>query len=195
MITIYIQGKRKNKIKFIEYIPNIASAFDFAKGEIVLLHFWGDNKDLDILDRFAIEIGKKGVVPLKLQQSREFIKDYYSEIEEDYLVIPDKYFDIFKIADSVIDIHTYPAPAPHKDFPNKKIGAYRENLIKTMGALMPDKKYFIQLRVPTEDNANSTNLPFDEYYDRMISALDIDYAKLKDVTSTTVQKFDGIKNS
>lgn len=180
-------------MNFIECIPNIASSFEFSKGEIVLLHFWGDNKDLDILDRLAIEIGKSGAVPLKLQQSREFIKDYYSAIDEDLLVMPDKYFDIFKIADSVIDIHTYPVPAPHKDFPREKIGAYRENLMKTMRALMPDKKYFIQLRVPTEDNAASTNLPFDEYYDRMMSALDIDYKKLKEVTNTTVEKFDGVK--
>ena len=62
-------------MEFIEFIPRIVKGFEFKQGSMVLLNFWGENKDLDILDRFAIEIGKLGAVPVKIQQSREFAKD------------------------------------------------------------------------------------------------------------------------
>lgn len=33
-------------------IPNIVRGMEIIKGEKVILNFWGDNKDLDILKNF-----------------------------------------------------------------------------------------------------------------------------------------------
>lgn len=175
-------------MNFRNIIPNIASGFEFNKGEIVLLQFWGDNSDLDILDKFAIEVGKMGAVPLKVQNSREFIKDYYSAVDKDALVMPDKYFDLFKIADSVIEISMYPFPAPHKDFPREKIDEYRTNMINTMRSIMPGKDKYIQLRVPTEENAIESGLSFEEFEKAMLDAYSIDYKSLKEEASGMVDK-------
>lgn len=179
---------------FNNIIENIAKGFEFEKGEIVLLHFWGDNKDLEVLDKLAIEIGKSGAVPMKLQQSREFIKDFYSAVEKEDLVFPEKYFEIFKIADSVIDIMMYPVPAPHVDFPKEKINEYRTNMINTMRNITEGKRHFIQLRVPTLENSQAEEMEFEEYNSRMLKAYDIDYTGLKKRTRNQVGKFNGIKN-
>ena len=181
-------------MNFKEIISNIAEGFEFDKGEIVLLHFWGDNKDLDILDKIAIEIGKKGAFPLKFQQSREFNYNYYSEISNENLIFPEKFYEFFKLADSVIDIITYPIPFPHKNFPKEKMNEYRINIRNLMKNLMPNKKYYIQLRVPTEENSIESNLDFNIYSEKMLNAYNIDYKKLKAETSLLISSLEESKN-
>ncbi|MBI9011495.1 MAG: aminopeptidase [Clostridiales bacterium] len=180
-------------MNFIDSIHHIAKGFEFEKGEIVLLHFFGDNRDLDVLDKLAIEIGKSGAVPMKFQQSREFVKDYYSAVDKENLTFPEKYFDVFKIADSVIDICMYPVPAPHKEFPRDKMDEYRQNMMNTMRSIMPDKKYYIQLRVPTKENAAAEGLEFSVYEKAMLDAFNIDYVKLKEKSKEVIKGFEGVK--
>ena len=79
-------------MEFINVIPNMVSGFEIKKGSIVLLNFWGENKDLAILDKFTLEVAKAGGVPIRWHQSRELIKDYYTEVGTEYLEFPDKYY-------------------------------------------------------------------------------------------------------
>ena len=180
-------------MKFKDSIPQIATGFEFEKGEIVLLHFWGENKDLEILEALAIEIGKRGAIPMKIQQSREFIKDYFTSVAKENLQFTEEYYNIFKIADSVIDVFMYPVPAPHMDFPNDKMDEYRQHVMKIMKSIMPGKKTYVQLRVPTEENAVAEGLEFSKYEKTMLAAYNIDYIRLKEKTKEIVDKLQGIK--
>ncbi len=165
-------------MNFINLIPKIVKFMNLKKGSIVLLQFWGENKDLEILDKIAIEVAKNGAIPIRWQYSSEFIKEYYSNTPEEYLNFPEDYFEIFKIAHSVIDICMYTPPTPHKDFPKEKIKFYAAYMKKLFQCLS-DKEYFIQLKVPTTENADYEKIDFEIFKNAMLNAYNIDYDKLK----------------
>lgn len=172
---------------FAEIIPNMVSGFEIKGGSIVLLNFWGENEDLAILDKFALEIAKVGGVPIRWQQSRELIKIYFTEVSQEHLDFPDKYFEIFKLADVVIDIFMY-GPAPYKDFPKDKFPLYGAYMRKLFGALTEGKDLFIQVRVPTEENAMAEDMDYEIYKEAMYNALTIDFKKLKEECANLVNK-------
>lgn len=180
-------------MEFVNVIPNMVSGFEIEKGALVLLNFWGENSDLAILDKFTLEVAKAGGVPIRWQQSRELIKEYYKEVAPEYLEFPDKYFEIFKLADAVIDIFMY-APAPHKDFPKDKFPFYGGYMRKLFNSLTEGKELFIQVRVPTEENAMSEGVDYEVYKVSIYNALSIDFTKLKNDCTELVNKLKG-KNS
>lgn len=177
-------------MSFTDVIPDIVSGFELRKDSLVLLNFWGENRDLNILDKFAIEVAKAGGVPVRWQQSRKFFKNYFAEVSEENLDFPDKYFDIFKAADAIIDIFMY-GPAPQKDFPKDKLSYYSSYMRKLFGAVSDHKELFIQVRVPTEENAVDEDIDYEIYKNAMYNALSIDYKKLKKECSELVEKLKG----
>ena len=174
-------------MEFINVIPKVVSGFEIKKGSIVLLNFWGENSDLEILDKFTLEIAKVGGIPIRWQQSRNLMKNYFTEVPQKYIDFPDKYYEIFKLADAVIDIFMY-GPAPHKDFPKDKYPLYSLYMRKLFKALIDEKELFIQVRVPTEENALAENIDYETYKDAMYNALNIDYKKLKEECTELVNK-------
>ena len=148
------------------------------KGSIILLNFWGENRDLDILDKFAVEIVKEGGIPIRYQHSRELNKKYFEEASEESLDFPDKFFEIFKVSDVVIDILMY-TPAPHKDFPRDKITYYKKYMRKLFNSLIEEKDLFIQVRVPTKENAMEEDIDHSVYEDAICAGISIDFNKLK----------------
>lgn len=174
-------------MNFAEIIPNMVSGFEIKVGSIVLLNFWGENEDLAILDKFALEIAKVGGVPIRWQQSRKLIESYFREVSPEYLDFPDKYFEIFKLANVVIDIFMY-GPAPHKDFPQDKLPLYGAYMRKLFGALTEGKDLFIQVRVPTEENSMAEGIDYEIYKEAMYNALNIDFKKLKEECASLINK-------
>lgn len=187
-----INNKMDEAMNFEMLIPKIAKGFDINKGEIVLLQLWGENKDLPILDKFAIEIAKAGGIPVKWQYSREFIKEYFSTVPQENLKWPEKYFDIFKSVDIVIDILTY-SPAPAPGFPRERIpfyGQYMGPLFK----ILTQKKYFIQVKVPTPENAQQEGMGYEIFNSALLNALDIDYSLMKKKCAVLAAEFKGADN-
>ena len=160
-------------------IPSITKAFEIEKGSIVLLQFWGENTDLDILDSFALEVGKNGGIPIKWQYSREFLKRYFIEVEEANLTFPDRFFEIFNNVDTVIDIFMN-SPALGAGFPKERMPLYGGYMQKLMGSVLQTKEKYIQLRVPTQENAAQYGLDFEVYSKAMLEALSIDFDELKE---------------
>lgn len=177
-------------MNFIKVIPNMVSGFEIKKGSIVLLNFWGENNDLALLDKFALEVAKAGAVPIRWQQSREFIKTYFSEVSQEYLDFPDKYFEVFKLADVVIDIFMY-GPAPHKNFPKEKLPLYGAYMRKLFPAIAEGKELFIQVRIPTEENALDEGIDYEIYKKSMHDALSVDLKKLKKECTNLINKLNG----
>ncbi len=177
-------------MNFTEVIPNMVSGFEIKKGYLVLLNFWGENSDLAILDKFALGVAKVGAVPIRWQQSREFIKAYFTEVSQEYLDFPDKYFEVFKLADAVIDIFMY-GPAPHKNFPKEKLPLYGAYMRKLFPAIAEGKELFIQVRIPTEENASDEGIDYEIYKKSMYDALSVDLKKLKKECTNLINKLNG----
>lgn len=180
-----------NLNSFKEIIPKLVQGFGLKKGSMVLLNFWGEDEELDILDTFAIEIAKSGSIPLKWQYSQKFLKTYYESTPDNHLTFPDEYFNIFKSCDVVIDLCMYIPPAPHSEFPKEKIPFYRDYMIKLMTSLS-DKETFIQVKIPTLSNAKALGVSdYEKFQHAIIQAMDIDYIALKERTKYLTNTLNG----
>ncbi len=181
------------KKQFKTLIPKLAEAVDVKAGELVLLHFWGENEDLDVVDAFAVEIAKQGAIPVKWQQSRLYTKDWFAAANPESLELPEAYFNIFKAADTVIDLCMYMPPAPHKDFPQERMNEYRGFMMKLFQSLTEGKEKFIQIRIPTEETAAMAGMSLEEYGPLVMDAMDVDYGQMKQNAKDMIKQFDNVK--
>lgn len=164
---------------FFNIIPKLVSAFEIEKSSIVLLQFWGENKELYVLDRFALEIGKIGGIPIKHQISRKYMKEYFSTVSEENLNFPQKYFEAFEKAEVIVDICMYTPVMPDKAFPKDKMPYYQNYMRNLFEIISSPNKKLIQLRVPTEQNAIEAKLDFNIYKNALMNAYNINYLNLK----------------
>ena len=53
-----------------ETVSKIVKASGVSSGELVLVHFWGEDADKEIANSFVASVAALGATPLLLQQSR-----------------------------------------------------------------------------------------------------------------------------
>lgn len=183
------------KMEFKNLISKIVEGMEIKKGMKVVLNFWGENKDLDLLDEFVLSVEKCGAIPIRVQQSREYLKRYFEEVSEEFLVdesIDDIKFEVLKNAEVAIDIFTY-GVMPHKDFAKEKMDLYRAYLGKVFSSLSTGKEIFVQVRIPTEENALEEGIDYEVYKKAMCDALTVDYKTLKLETKNIIGRLQGKK--
>lgn len=61
-----------------ETIAKITKASGVSAGELILVHFWGEDTDKEIADYFAASVAALGATPLVLQQARSINRDIFS---------------------------------------------------------------------------------------------------------------------
>ena len=157
-------------------IKKIVTAMGIKKQDIVLLQFWGENKDRDTLNAFSYDVAKVGATPIEFQHSREYYKNLFESFPNDYS-IPEEYFNVFKDFNVIIDLFTYKPVVPHTDFPSEKLNLYKEFMAKLF-SIVSSKEKFIQLRLPTEENSMESNLDYETFKNSLLNAYDIDYEAL-----------------
>ncbi len=54
----------------IDTITRLVKATGVAPGELILVHFWGEDGDKEIANRFTAAVAAQGASPMLLQQSR-----------------------------------------------------------------------------------------------------------------------------
>lgn len=159
-------------------INKILKAISIDKGQIVLLQFWGEDSQRHILHNFSYEILSFGASPIEFQQSRLINYEMFTNATE--TCFNDKYFSLFENVDIVIDICMYKAVLPlSKLTENKeKMNLYRKYM-STLFSTLTQKKKFVQIRVPSEENAIESGLEPSVFIEKMNKAYDIDYVDLK----------------
>ena len=171
---------------FIDLIPNICEGFPFRKGDFVLLNFWDDNEDLRILDGISENLSKKGVASFRHHCSNSFFENVIVNLIRNDLEIPQKYLEYLASFKYVIDIFMYPPSLP-KGISDLEIPKFKKYLGELFNALTEDKKYYIQLNVPTEINASKAGMDYDTYNAAMCKALSVDFPKLKKACQDKVE--------
>lgn len=171
----------------IDIIPNIVKGMEFKIGTRVLLNFWGENEDLEVLDKFTLEVAKLGVIPIRVQQSRKFIKEYFEQVPTENLAFEGDYFKVYEEPENAIDIFMY-GPRPHKEFPKEKMPLYGIYMRKLFEAMSKNKDIFVQVRVPTEENAEMEGSDFEIYKGAMYQAMSVDYEELKADCTRVIDK-------
>ncbi|MDD6306536.1 MAG: aminopeptidase [Clostridiales bacterium] len=168
-----------------ELIKKLVQAMEIEKGEVVLLNFWGEEKDLDDLYEIAGEIAAIGAMPMPLVHSGRYYAAIFNQLSSD---IPEKWTKQFDVVDAVIDIINQEPGMPPKELSKEKYPVYGAYLQKLFGAFSTKKK-MIQLTMPTEENAKYAGIEFEQYKERMIKALDIDYPALKEECQNKIEAF------
>lgn len=165
-------------MEFIDLVPNICEGFPFVKGDFVLLNFWGDNEDLGVLDLLSEHLSKKGVLSFKHHCSNSFFQGVVLNLIRNDLEASQEHLRFLRSFKYVIDIFMYPPSLPN-GISQSDIAKFQKYLGKLFNALTEDKKYYIQVNLPTEINASKAGLDYDTYNSAMCNALSVDFPSLK----------------
>lgn len=153
----------------------IVRAAGVAKGEDVLVHFWGGDEDLNTAREFINAVAACGASPVLLQQSREVNRALFAAAAEG--AFDARWFSRFSGFDTVLDVFAYRPVVLGHELPAEQYERYRTYIRGLFAALMQAKR-FLQIRLPTAENAAEAGLPPEEFISRMERAYDIDYEAL-----------------
>lgn len=86
-------------------ISKIVKASGVSAGELVLVHFWGEDADKEIANNFVASVAAMGATPVLLQQSRSINREIFLSAKES--CFDARYFDPFSNFDAVLDVFAY----------------------------------------------------------------------------------------
>lgn len=157
-------------------IEKIVKASGIKKGELVLLHFWGEVQEEAVLDEFMEAVVAAGAAPFVLRQSRTRNQNLFKVAKESSF--SQKYFSLFSQVDTVLDIFTYQPVVLGAKLEETQMQLYGKYMRDLFGALGQVER-FLQIRIPTVENAMESGLEPEDFIVRMEQAYDIDYDLLK----------------
>lgn len=169
-------------------ISKIVKASGISSGELILIHFWGEDADKEIANNFMIAVAEIGATPILLQQSRSVNRDIFLAAKES--CYNEQYFDLFTKFDAVLDIFAYRPIILGYEIDNGKLELYRKYIAQLFSKLMNCKR-FTQIRIPTAANAEESNLSPQDYIQRMERAYDVDYTAIYEACKQAKDRFGG----
>lgn len=172
-------------------VSKIVKAIGISSGEMILIHFWGEDTDKEIANSFMAAVAELGATPLLLQQSRSVNRDIFLCAQES--CFGEQYFYLFAQFDAVLDIFTYRPVVLGYEIAHDKFALYRKYMAQLFSKFINCKR-FTQIRIPTAANAEESGLNPQDYIRRMESAYDIDYAAVYEVCRQAKDRFEGSDN-
>ncbi|HWS29814.1 MAG TPA: hypothetical protein VN512_06805, partial [Clostridia bacterium] len=171
-------------------VEKIVKASGVAKGDLVLVHFWGEDADKPIANGFLTAVAALGATPLLLQQARSVNRDIFLAAGE--TCFDERYFNIFSAFDAVIDVFAYRPVVLGCEMEETKFNLYRKYMAQLFSVLTKCKR-FTQVRLPTAGNAEESGLTAGDYIARMTRAYDIDYGALRAACMKERERLSGAK--
>lgn len=173
-----------------ETISKIVKASGVSAGEMILIHFWGEDKDKNIANQFLVAVASLGATPVLLQQSRTINRDIFSSAKN--TCFDERYFNLFSSFDAVLDIFTYQPVKLGYTLPESQVLLYRQYMSNIFDKFIGCKR-FTQIRIPTIENAKESCLEPNEYIERMTRAYDVDYEQIKKACTLKLESLNGVK--
>ena len=152
-----------------ETIRKIVKASGVSTGEMILVHFWGEDADKEIANNFLTAVASLGATPVLLQQSRTINRAIFSSARES--CFDKRFFELLSNFDAVLDVFAYQPVILGYEIPTEQFELYRKYMSQLFYTLMKSKR-FVQIRIPTEANAAESGLKPQDYILRMNSAYD-----------------------
>lgn len=171
-----------------ETISRIVKASGVSAGELVLVHFWGEDADKEIANSFVVSVAALGATPVLLQQARSVNREIFSLAKES--CFDDRYFDMFSKFDAVLDVFTCQSVVLGYSIEDEQMALYRRYMSQLFRKLMQCRR-FTQIRIPTKANAAESGLDWRDYVQRMNRAYDIDYEMVADSCKREAERFAG----
>lgn len=145
-------------------IAGIVKASGVSAGELILVHFWGEDSQKDIANRFAAAVAAQGATPVLLQQARSLNREIFSAARES--CFDARYFALFSQFDAVLDVFAYQPVVLGYELEEARMALYRRYMARLFRQLA-DCRRFTQIRIPTEANAAESGLEPEDYLHRM----------------------------
>ncbi len=169
-------------------ITKIVKASGVSAGEMILVHFWGEDKDKDVANQFLAAVVSLGATPVLLQQSRTINRAIFSSAKD--TCFDERYFELFSNFDAVLDVFSYQPVKLGYTISEPQMLLYRQYMCRIFDKFMGCKR-FTQIRVPTKENAEESGLAPEEYIERMTKAYDVDYEQIKKACSKKLEALNG----
>lgn len=169
-------------------ISKMVKASGVSGGEMILIHFWGEDENKGIANDFAVSVAEMGATPVLLQQSRSVNREIFLAAKESCFGA--EYFDLFNKFDAVLDVFAYRPVILGYEIEAEKFELYRKYIAQLFAKLMQCKR-FTQIRIPTVENAEESGLDPQDYMRRMEKAYDIDYDAVHGACTQAVNRFAG----
>ena len=170
-------------------ISKIVKASGISAGEMILIHFWGEDADKEIANSFMAAVAEAGATPILLQQSRSVNREIFLATKES--CFGEQYFDLFTKFDAVLDVFAYRPVILGYEIDHDKFELYRKYMAQLFSKLMSCKR-FTQIRIPTAANAEESGLKPQDYIQRMERAYDVDYPAVYEACRQAKDRFEGI---
>lgn len=171
-----------------ETIAKIVKASGVSAGALILIHFWGENADKTVTDRFAAAVAALGASPVVLQQARSVNREIFAGAKES--CFDERYFGLFSKFDAVLDVFACQPIVLGYELEDAQMELYRRYISQLFEKLVTCRR-FAQIRIPTEANAAESGLDPQEYIRRMDRAYDVDYAAVRAACEHAAAQFAG----
>ena len=171
-----------------ETIAKLVQASGVSAGELVLVHFWGEDADKDIANRFVSAVAAMGATPVLLQQARSINREIFSAAKDS--CFDERYFALFSRFDAVLDVFAYQPIILGYALEEGQMELYRRYISQLFCRLVESRR-FTQIRIPTEANAAESGLDPQDYIRRMDRAYDIDYDAVRAACRRRAERFSG----
>lgn len=171
-----------------ETIQKLVRASGVSAGELILVHFWGDDAEKETANRFMAAVAALGASPVLLQQSRQVNRTIFSAAGEGSF--DERYFQRLEGFDAVLDVFAYQPVILGSQLEEGPMERYRSYMSRLFYKLMACKR-FTQIRIPTEANAAESGLEAGDYCRRMEWAYNIDYDALQMACRREVERWAG----
>ena len=171
-----------------ETIAKIVKASGVSAGELILIHFWGENADKTVTDQFAAAVAALGASPVVLQQARSVNREIFAGAKES--CFDERYFGLFSKFDAVLDVFACQPIVLGYELEDAQMELYRRYISQLFEKLVTCRR-FAQIRIPTAANAAESGLDPQEYIRRMDRAYDVDYAAVRAACEHAAAQFAG----
>lgn len=171
-----------------ETISKLVKASGVSAGELILVHFWGEDADKTIANDFVASVAALGATPVLLQQARSINREIFAAAKES--CFDERYFELFSKFDAVLDIFAYQPVVLGYAIEDAQMELYRKYISQLFYKLMECKR-FTQIRIPTMANAAESGLDPEDYIRRMEDAYDIDYNAVAAACKCEIERFSG----
>ena len=171
-----------------ETIRKIVKASGVSAGELILVHFWGEDGDKDTANSFMAAVAALGATPVLLQQARTINRDIFRSAKDS--CFDDRYFDLVSKFDAVLDVFAYQPVVLGYQLEEAQTELYRKYISRLFYQLMACRR-FTQIRIPTEANAAESGMDPEDFIRRMDRAYDIDYEAVGEACRQAAGKYAG----
>ena len=175
-----------------ETILKIVKASGVSAGELILVHFWGEDSEKEIANSFLAAVAELGATPVLLQQARSINRDIFASAKES--CFDERYFELISKFDAVLDVFACQPIVLGYPLEDEQMDLYRRYIAQLFSKLMECKR-FAQIRIPTEANAAESGLDPEDYITRMNEAYDVDYEALGAACRQEAEKYAGAEKA